>query len=250
MSEAGARPGLVASAARWGLALGSSALGLGAAVITHPASPALAHRILKATAAIGQRIFGLEVVLDDRNHGAYDDPPYVIVHLNQTSLIENFLHAWSAPIPYRIIVNIEFLLLPIFGWANLGLGSRVVVRQRPKQAKRVIRRAIDDLRRGESYLIAIEGRRSPDGALQPYKKGAAVMAIEAQATILPYMTIGAHERLPVGEWRVRPGRVDAILLEAIPTRGLTYDDRDALLARLRALAERELAAHRAASSGR
>jgi 1-acyl-sn-glycerol-3-phosphate acyltransferase len=46
--------------------------------------------------------------------------------------------------------------------------------------------------------------------------------------------------LPHGEWRARPGRITVHLLKAIPTDGLSYADRDAILDRLRALAEREM----------
>jgi len=40
--------------------------------------------------------------------------------------------------------------------------------------------------------------------------------------------------------RVRPGHITVHLLEAMPTRGLTYEDRSAVLERLRALAEHEI----------
>lgn len=36
------------------------------------------------------------------------------------------------------------------------------------------------------------------------------------------------------------GKVKVIFCEAIPTVGLTYDDRDALIAKLRSIAEREI----------
>ncbi|MEQ8280539.1 MAG: lysophospholipid acyltransferase family protein [Deltaproteobacteria bacterium] len=186
-----------------------------------------------------QAIFGLQVTVDDRN-SAYDDPPYLFVHLNQTSLVESFTKTAMVPIPFRLIINFEYGLLPFIGPATIAMGARVIVRQWPTQAKRGIDRAIRDLEDGDSYFISIEGRRSPDGALQPYKKGPAVMAIRAQATVVPFVTFGARERMPYGSWRVRPGSIHGILCEAIPTRGMTYADRDALTAQLRSVAETEL----------
>ena len=235
-------PSVPRSLARWGLALTTSAIGMTGAALVRLASPVAAQRLIRATCALDHRIFRLDVRLHDRSAGVYERPPYVFVHLDQTSLSESFLLPWLAPRPYRIIVNLEYALLPVLGWVNFALGARIVVRQWPAQAKRTISRAIDDLRRGDTYLISIEGRHSPDGALQPYKKGPVVMAIESGATIVPFLTLGARERLPHGEWRMRPGPVDVVLLEPISTKGLTYDDRDALVARLRALAEREIAA--------
>ncbi|MCA9663786.1 MAG: 1-acyl-sn-glycerol-3-phosphate acyltransferase [Myxococcales bacterium] len=236
-------PGAIVSGARWAASLAISAAGLAAASALRPLRPWTSLRLVHATCEACHRVFGLRLTRVDRNHGAhagFGQPPYLFVYLNQTSLIEIFVLPWMAPRPYRIVVNLEYLLLPIFGWSSLGLGCRVVVRQWPAQGKRAIRRAIDDLRRGGSYVISIEGRRSPDGALQPYKKGAAVMAIESGATIIPVVLRGTRERLPYGAWRVRPGTIEVDYLEAIETEGLTYEDRDELVARLRALAEAEL----------
>jgi 1-acyl-sn-glycerol-3-phosphate acyltransferase len=124
-------------------------------------------------------------------------------------------------------------------WA---MSSRVVVRQWPRQAKSVMRRVARDMReRKRSFGMSIEGRRSPDGELSPYKKGAAVLAIEAQARIIPFYVHGARAALPVGAWRVRPGHIHAVTLEPIDARGMTLDDRHALTDRLRELADRERA---------
>ena len=82
------------------------------------------------------------------------------------------------------------------------------------------------------------GSRS-DGELLPYKKGAVVLAIRSQATIIPMAIRGAREVIPPGEWRLRPGQIEVHLLKSIPTRGLAFDDRDDVLERRRALAGHE-----------
>ncbi|HGG56923.1 MAG TPA: 1-acyl-sn-glycerol-3-phosphate acyltransferase, partial [Nannocystis exedens] len=225
------------SALGWAASLIGAALGLSAAALVRLVAPATALRIVHRTCELAHRIFGLRVSLRDDNHGRYADPPYVFICLNQTSLIETFLLPWLAPLPYRIIVNLEYALLPVFGWSSVAMGARIVVRQWPKQAKRTIRRAIQDLRQGDTYIISIEGRRSPDGSLQTYKKGAVVMALESEATIIPVVIQGARARLPYGSWRVRPGPVKVHLLPAIKTRGRGYKARNELLSRLRALAK-------------
>ena len=89
-------------------------------------------------------------------------------------------------------------------------------------------------------MLSIEGRRSSNGALGPYKKGPAILAIAAQARIVPILIEGAAPCLPFGEWRVRPGRITVTLLPAVETSGLTLGDRGNLVARLRALAESRL----------
>jgi 1-acyl-sn-glycerol-3-phosphate acyltransferase len=95
------------------------------------------------------------------------------------------------------------------------------------------------IREGHNFGISIEGRRSPDGQLSPYKKGPAVIAIEAQCDIVPFMSHGEWRLWPHGDWRVRPGRIHGVVYPAISTRGMQYSDRGELVAQLRELAERE-----------
>ncbi len=237
MSQDPPSPSAGRSALRWATSLTTTALGLSAASLVRFVAPVGALQIVHRTCELAHRIFGLRVSLRDDNCEDYSDPPYVFICLNQTSLIETFLLPWLVPRPYRVIVNFEYALLPIFGWSSVAMGARVIIRQRPKQAKRAILRAIQDLRRGDTYIISIEGRRSPDGTLQPYKKGAVVMALEAEATVIPVIIRGAQARLPYGTWRVRPGPVEVHLLRAIKTRGLGYQARDQLLSQLQTLAK-------------
>jgi 1-acyl-sn-glycerol-3-phosphate acyltransferase len=42
-------------------------------------------------------------------------------------------------------------------------------------------------------MISIEGRRSATGTLSPYKKGAAILALNTNAIIVPYVTLGTKE---------------------------------------------------------
>ena len=185
------------------------------------------------------RIFGITLSLRDDNRHGPDPGPHLYVWLNQSSLTEAVAFAQLLP-RWRTIGNIEYALMPLLGWALVLTGNIVIVRQWKWQAKRAVERAATRLMRGENWLISVEGARSPDGRLLPYKKGPVVMALRSQATIIPMFVHGAREVMPHGEWRVRPGHITVHLLEAMPTRGLTYEDRSAVLERLRALAEHEI----------
>ena len=88
--------------------------------------------------------------------------------------------------------------------------------------------------------MSIEGRRSKDGSLSPYKKGPVILAIQAQAKIVPVLIHGAGNCLPHGKWRIRPGKVTIRFLEVISTDNMQYEDRDKLVSTLRTLAEKEL----------
>src|SRR5262245_17120043 len=189
------------------------------------------------------RIFGITLSLRDDNAGRRGPEPHLYVWLNQTSLSEVPAFAELLP-PWYTIGNIEYAMMPLLGWALVPLRNVVIVRQWKWQAKRGIERAAARLARGERWLISIEGARSLDGDLLPYKKGPIVLALRSQATIIPTIVRGAREIMPRGEWRLRPGHIEIHLLESIPTRDLTYDDRDAVLERLHALAEHALASER------
>jgi 1-acyl-sn-glycerol-3-phosphate acyltransferase len=73
-----------------------------------------------------------------------------------------------------------------------------------------------------------------------YKKGPVVLAIQANAKIIPMIVRGSRDCLPYGEWKIRPGKVTVKVLKEISTEGMEYEDRDFLVNELRKLAEREL----------
>ena len=234
------RPAVVPSAVRW-LSVGLLAIPLlgGASLV------ALVHRrtgwrLLTAWTRWSAAIFGIETDFRDENAGGLGPPPLVFVQLNQASLSESFaLPAWL-PVPFHVLMNVEYALIPLLGWAHFLLGGVVVVRQWKWQTRKALRRCLRHLRNGRSVVLSIEGRRSENGALGPYKKGPAVLAIAAQARIVPILVEGAGPCLPYGEWRVRPGRITITLLQAVETSGLAPGDRGSLVERLRTLAESRL----------
>ncbi len=164
---------------------------------------------------------------------------YLYVHLDQQTLLSTCLYPLVLHGPCSLVINVEFALLPVVGWLSLLQGAVPIVRQRPAQARRAVGRVARRLRDGENFGISIEGKRTTDGRLSPYKKGPAVIAIEAGATIVPFMSHGEYRLWPRGVRRPRPGLVDLVAYPPIATRGLTYADRDDVVATLRALAERE-----------
>jgi 1-acyl-sn-glycerol-3-phosphate acyltransferase len=87
-----------------------------------------------------------------------------------------------------------------------------------------MRQAIESIRSGRRVLIFAEGTRSADGSLQRFKKGAFHLAVDAQVPILPVAINGSFTLLPKGQSAVRPGVVDVVVCDPIPTAGLGKDD--------------------------
>jgi 1-acyl-sn-glycerol-3-phosphate acyltransferase len=223
------------SALAWARSGASLAARAPSILATNASDPDAAYARLMAWAREAQRAVGLDVRIRDE-HGPYDEPPYVFVQLNQASFLDTIVVPPSIPVKNRPIVNVEFAFVPIYGWLVWATGAVVLTRPSPERARRTMARALAATARGTSVYISIEGRRSRDGALGPYKKGPAVLAIQAQATIVPIVVRGTYEALPFGAWRPRPGPVEVTFCPGISTKGLSYADRDRLVATLRDLA--------------
>lgn len=195
-------------------------------------------RIVRRWNALVLALFGISVETQFESTPAQLDQGGIIVGLDQQSILDPTIGYAAINHRFMALWNIEYALIPFFGWVSWILGW-VIVRQWPEQAKRQLSKAANHARSGGLVYLSAEGQRSKDGLLNPYKKGPAVLAIQSQAPIHPLYLHGSRACLPHGEWRIRPGRVILRFLDPIPTTGLTYADRDQLLARLRALGEAE-----------
>lgn len=133
----------------------------------------------------------------------------------------------------RIVYKAELRKLPILVRAfDLG-GFVPLERGRPEQSLPAIERAAEALRDGNSFLIFPEGTRSRTGALLPFKKGGFIMALKAQAPIVPVAIMGARDAMRKGSPIIHPVTIRVRLGEPIETTGLGMDDREALVARVR-----------------
>ncbi len=101
-----------------------------------------------------------------------------------------------------------------------------------------LRRCAQVLGQDQGLLVFPEGTRSLDGEIQSFKVGAAVLAVEAQAPIVPVHISNAYELLPKGRRFCRPGVVTVVFGKPIQP----CDVRELRGANERHRAYRELAA--------
>ena len=134
----------------------------------------------------------------------------------------------------RFIAKKELLSVPFFGRAVRASGQIPIDRANLRDAFAAYEAAALAIRGGLSAIVFAEGTRSRDGSLREFKKGPFVLAIAADAPVVPVRIEGTRDVLPPGGWWVRPGGVRVRLAPPVPTAGLTYEDRDAVLEKVRA----------------
>ncbi|MCI0482322.1 MAG: 1-acyl-sn-glycerol-3-phosphate acyltransferase, partial [Candidatus Dadabacteria bacterium] len=101
--------------------------------------------------------------------------------------------------------------------------------------------AKDKIRAGASVVFFPEGTRSPDGLIHEFKKGGFVMALATETPILPITINGSRYALPKDmPLLMKPGKIEVIIHDPVEVAGLTYDDRDALMEKIRGIIETDL----------
>jgi 1-acyl-sn-glycerol-3-phosphate acyltransferase len=211
---------------------------LGSATALALVNPDASHGLFRRWAQLQLDELGIELHVHDESDLRNRDG-VLFVDLHQQTLLTALVYPLALPRPVKLIINVEYAFLPFIGWLAYLQGRSAIVRQSPRQSTAVLKRVAQRLRDGETFGISIEGQRTQDGRLSPYKKGPAALAIDAQCDIVPFMSHGEYALWPRGQWRVRPGRIDCTVYKPLSTKGLTYADRDDVVNELRRLAERE-----------
>jgi 1-acyl-sn-glycerol-3-phosphate acyltransferase len=157
---------------------------------------------------------------------------YVVVS-SHTSHLDGPAIALVLPHPVYFVIKKELTRIPLWGHAALKIGFIAVDRSDSEKARSEMVRAVDTIRAGRRVLVFPEGTRSPDGHLQPFKKGGFHLAIDAQVPILPVAVNGSHRLFPKGAAAIRAGELEVAFGPPIPTTGLTKDDVGALAAQTR-----------------
>jgi 1-acyl-sn-glycerol-3-phosphate acyltransferase len=133
-------------------------------------------------------------------------------------------------IPRRIAILLKKSLFeyPIVGQAFHLAHFIPVERSKRDSAISSLGKAIDAMRAGQSFLIYPEGTRSPDGRLQPFKKGAVVMAIKSGVPIVPVACSGAHRVMEKRSLVIHPGEILVEFLEPIDSSKYSFEERETL----------------------
>ena len=175
------------------------------------------------------------------------DPQKSYVYVsNHTSNLDAPVILASVDRPLRFIAKKELQRIPLFGVAARRMGHVFIDRKDRSGATRAIRGRIEKGLSGVALFFFAEGTRSTRDELLPFKKGAAVAALETGLDCVPLAVAGARDVLkPKGLSIFRPGPVAIVFGAPIPVAGHAIDERDRLVDEQRAAVEKALSEARA-----
>jgi 1-acyl-sn-glycerol-3-phosphate acyltransferase len=152
------------------------------------------------------------------NHVSNIDPPVLIPLLpNRTS----------------VLVKKELFRIPILGLAMRVAHLVPVDRDNREAAIASMRSAADVIRSGLSMTVFPEGTRSPDGRLQPLKKGSFYMAMDSGCPIVPITLVGTHQILPKGKMLIAADATVAKIIFHEPILPSAFAEKEDLIAVVR-----------------
>jgi 1-acyl-sn-glycerol-3-phosphate acyltransferase len=140
-----------------------------------------------------------------------------VIASNHISWFDVFALASVIEVPYHFVAKKELLKVPFFGLALEAAGHITIDRSNRERAIESLRAAGEKIRRSPGAVVIFpEGTRSRDGRLQPFKKGAFVLAAESGVAIVPTAVTGSFEIMRKGSWRITPRTIHIHFLHPIP----------------------------------
>src|SRR6202162_2256226 len=129
------------------------------------------------------------------NHGSNRDPPITIPLIPRRT---------------SVMVKKELFKFPILGRA-MRMGSLVPVDRGNRDAGIESGRGSKQVvGQGLNMTIYVEGHRSFDGKLLPFKKGPFYLAMECGVPVVPVTITGTHHLMPKGRFAIKPGTATVI----------------------------------------
>lgn len=153
---------------------------------------------------IGLRLAGIRV------EASWDVPPDPARHY---IFLSNHVSNLDPPVLFPLLpgrasafVKRSLMKIPVLGY-GMSLGDFIPVDRdgRVESAAESVRVAGQVLASGVHVLSFVEGTRSRDGRLQPFKKGPFFLAMETGATVIPVSIYGTETMMKKGSVKIYPG---------------------------------------------
>ncbi|XP_034235075.1 1-acyl-sn-glycerol-3-phosphate acyltransferase alpha-like isoform X2 [Thrips palmi] len=191
------------------------------------------HGLASAICKHISRLIGLRWTLRGSQHLA-EQKACVIVANHQSSLdILGMFEIWAIMRKCTVVAKKELFYAWPFGLAAWLCGLIFIDRLNAGGARAAINKAASIIKKDQIKLwIFPEGTRKNTGEIHPFKKGAFHVAVSAQLPILP-VVYSPYYFLDDRHRTLDSGKVIISALPPISTEGLTMDDIDGLMQKVR-----------------
>lgn len=193
----------------------------------------LLYRLFVSGAYAGVRLTGVRV--ETVGLDSLDPSRNYIFMSNHTSNLDPPIMITLIPKRTSVMVKKELFCYPILGRA-MRMGSLVPVDRGNRDAGiDAVRSAKQVVAQGLNMMIYVEGKRSFDGRLLPFKKGPFYLAMECGVPVVPVTIAGTHYVMPKGRFAIKPGLARVIFHP--PIEPADFGSRDGLMEKVRAAIE-------------
>jgi 1-acyl-sn-glycerol-3-phosphate acyltransferase len=193
----------------------------------------LLYRMFTWGAFTGVRLAGVRVEVIGRD--GFDHSRSYIFMTNHASNLDPPIEVPLIPRRTSVMVKKELFKTPILGTA-MRMGDLVPVDRGNRDAGiEAVGAAKAVVGKGLNMIIYVEGKRSFDGKLLPFKKGPFYLAMECGVPIIPMTIVGTHYAMPKTRFAIRPGKVLVIFHDPIEPKD--FGGRECLMEKVHAVIE-------------
>jgi 1-acyl-sn-glycerol-3-phosphate acyltransferase len=188
---------------------------------------------LRKAARLFLRFAGVKVRSVSGLENIKPDEVYIVTP-NHVNFLDPFIYQGYYPHLLRGLEKKENFRIPIWGQWMRAVGQIEIDRENPRKAiesMNEVARVLHDER--TSVMVAPEGTRTPNGKLQPFKRGPFKTAAAAGVRILPMCCKGLYNINRKGDWRVKPGQLDIVFGKPLGPPNDSIESQKAISAELR-----------------
>ena len=187
------------------------------------------YRIATWLGITGVRLAGIKIEVRGLEHL---DPSRSYIFLsNHVSNLDPPVLVPSIPGRCSVLVKKEVFRIPVLGTAMRMADMVPVDRHNREAAIDSVRAAVEVMQRRVHMVIFVEGTRSRDGRLLPFKKGPFHLALEVGVPVVPVTLLGTYECWPKGSFASHAGTSTVVFHP--PIEPSSFGDREILMATVR-----------------
>ena len=201
-----------------------------AGTIADPSGAAI-RKVARAWGKNLCRVCGVRVTVRGGEDVDWDRPN--IVMANHQSLLDIPVLYACLPRSHGMLAKRELFRIPVFRSAMLGVGCVPIDRGNRRESLDSLRAAAEKVKGGQPIVVFPEGTRSPDGRVQPLKKGPFYLAELAGVPIVPVGIHGTRNALSKNGVIVRSAEVDVAIGAPLHRTGKGQGARERLRAAVR-----------------